>query len=105
MHKFALGRDPLDGAPLGSRHTLSRFENAVTRPALGRMLHVLVHTVIVSQRRRRGRRRVRRIAIDLGVTDDPTHGQQKFAFFSGHYSCCHYLPLRATLTFDDDPEQ
>ncbi|HXH06089.1 MAG TPA: IS1380 family transposase [Vicinamibacterales bacterium] len=105
MHKLALGRDPLDGAPLGSQPTLSRFENAVTRPALGRMLHVLADTVIASQRRRLGRRRVRRITIDLDVTDDPTHGQQEFAFFSGHYGCWHYLPLLATLTFDHDPEQ
>ena len=105
MHKLALGRDPLDGVPLGSQPTLSRFENAITRPALGRMLHVLADTVLASQRRRRGRRRVRRITIDLDVTDDPTHGQQEFAFFSGHYGCWHYLPLLATLTFDDDPEQ
>jgi hypothetical protein len=105
MHKLALGRDPLEGAPLGSQPTLSRFENAVTRPALGRMVHVLADTVMATQRRRLRRRRVRRITIDLDVTDDPTHGQQEFAFFSGHYGCWHYLPLLATLTFNDEPEQ
>jgi hypothetical protein len=98
LHKLALDRDPLTGAALGSQPTLSRFENAVSRPALGRMLHG-VH------RRRLGRRRVRRVTIDLDPTEDPTHGQQELSFFSGHYGTGHYLLLLATLTFSTETEQ
>jgi len=39
----------------------------------------------VLERHRRRRRKVRRITIDLDVTDDPTHGQQELAFFNGFY--------------------
>jgi hypothetical protein len=46
-------------------------------------LHVLAYTVIAQQRRRL-RGRAPRIIIDLDPTDDPTHGQQEFAFFNGH---------------------
>jgi Transposase DDE domain group 1 len=49
--------------------------------------------------------RVRRITIDLDPTDDPTHGQQELSFFNGHYDTACYLPLVATLTFDDEPLQ
>jgi hypothetical protein len=88
-----------------ARSPLSRFENAITRPALGRMLHSVADTVIATHRRRLGRRRVRRITIDLDPTDDPTHGQQELSFFSGHYGTWHYLPLLATLTFNTEAEQ
>ena len=100
LHKLALDRDPLTGAALSSQPTLSRFENAISRPALGRMLHGVADTVIATHRRRLGRRRVRRITIDLDPTEDPTHGQQELSFFSGHYGSWHYLPLLATLTFN-----
>ena len=83
LHKLALDRDPLTGAALSSQPTLSRFENAISRPALGRMLHGVADTVIATHRRRLGRRRVRRITIDLDPTEDPTHGQQELSFFSG----------------------
>jgi hypothetical protein len=105
LHKLALDRDPLTGAALGSQPTLSRFENAISRPALGRMLHAVANTVIATHRRRLGRRRVRRITIDLDPTEDPTHGQQELSFFSGHYGSWHYLPLLATLTFNAEPAQ
>ena len=49
--------------------------------------------------------RARRITIDLDPTDDPTHGQQEFTFFNGHYDTWCYLPLVATLTFNDEPTQ
>jgi hypothetical protein len=105
LYKLALDRDPLSGAALGSQPTLSRFENAISRPALGRMLHGVADTVIATHRRRLGRRRVRRITIDLDPTEDPTHGQQELSFFSGHYGSWHYLPLLATLTFNTEAEQ
>ena len=38
-------------------------------------------------------------------TDDPTHGQQEFTFFNGHYDTWCYLPVVATVTFNDEAEQ
>lgn len=68
------------------------------------MGHVLADTVIAHHRRRL-RDRARRLTIDLDPTDDPTHGQQEFTFFNGHYDTWCYLPLVAWVTFDDEAEQ
>jgi Transposase DDE domain group 1 len=104
IHKLMVGRDPLTGLGLASQPTLSRFENAVTARELRAMMHVLADTVIAQQRRRR-RGRATRITLDLDPTDDPTHGQQEFAFFNGHYDTWCYLPVVATVTFNDEPAQ
>src|SRR6059036_1291411 len=89
---------------LASQPTLSRFENAVGRRTLIAMGHVLADTVI-EHHRRRLKGRATRITIDLDPTDDPTHGQQEFAFFNGHYDTWCYLPVVATVTFNDEPAQ
>src|SRR6267143_3794008 len=68
------------------------------------MGHVLAETVI-EHHRRRLKGRATRITIDLDPTDDPTHGQQEFAFFNGHYDTWCYLPVVATVTFNDEPTQ
>jgi hypothetical protein len=104
IHKLMVGRDPLTGLGLASQPTLSRFENAVSARELYAMTHVLADTVIAQQRRRL-HGRATRITIDLDPTDDPTHGQQEFAFFNGHYDTWCYLPVVATLTFNDEPAQ
>jgi hypothetical protein len=104
IHKLLLDRDPLAGASLASQPTLSRFENGVEWRELLRMGHEVAETVMEHQRRRR-KGRATRITIDLDPTDDPTHGQQQFTFFNGHYDTWCYLPLVATLTFDDEAEQ
>jgi len=104
IHKLVLDRDPLTGLGLASQPTLSRFENAVTVRELRAMTHVLADTVIAQQRRRL-RGRAPRIIIDLDPTDDPTHGQQEFAFFNGHYDTWCYLPVVATVTFNAEPAQ
>ena len=104
MHKLLLDRDPIVGLALASQPTLSRFENAVGWPELRDMAHVLADTVIDTQRRRL-RGRATRITIDLDPTDDPTHGQQEFTFFNGHYDTWCYLPVLATVTFNDEAEQ
>src|SRR5256712_728490 len=104
IHKLVLGRDPLTGLGLASQPTLSRFENAVSARELHAMTHVLADTVIAQQRRRL-KGRAPRITIDLDPTDDPTHGQQEFAFFNGHYDTWCYLPVVATVTFNDEPAQ
>ena len=104
IHKLLLERDPLDGARLGSQPTLSRFENAVRRSDLFRMAATIAD-VVIQRHRRRLRRRARLITIDLDPTDDPTHGAQQLALFNGYYDTHCYLPLFATLTFNDEPAQ
>src|SRR5260370_18336605 len=104
IHKLLIDRDPIAGPALASQPTLSRFENAVAWRALVTMGHELAETVIEHQRRRR-HGRATRITIDLDPTDDPTHGQQEFTFFNGHYDTWGYLPLVATLTFDAEAAQ
>ena len=103
MHKLLLGRDPVTGDALASQPTLSRFENDVTRGELLRVSEALLETVI--ERHRRRRRKVRRITVDLDVTDDPTHGQQELALFNGFYDTWCYLPLLAFVSFDREREQ
>ncbi|HEY7115880.1 MAG TPA: IS1380 family transposase [Tepidisphaeraceae bacterium] len=104
VHKLVLDREPLTGPALGSQPTLSRFENTVGRRDLIRVGHRMARTVIAHHRRRL-HGRARSITIDLDPTDDPTHGQQELSFFNGHYDTACYLPLVATLTFDEEPIQ
>ncbi len=104
IHKLLIERDPVAGPALASQPTLSRFENAVGWPELRDMAHGLADSVIEQQRRRR-QGRAERITIDLDPTDDPTHGQQEFTFFNGHYDTWCYLPIVATVTFNDEREQ
>jgi hypothetical protein len=104
IHKLLLDRDPIAGQALASQPTLSRFENAVTWASLRDMAHVLTNTVIETHRRRL-KGRATRITIDLDPTDDPTHGQQELTFFNGHYDTACYLPVVATVTFNDESAQ
>ncbi len=104
VHKMLVERDPIDGDPLGSQPTLSRFENAIRPRHLYRMGEALADVVIERQRRRR-RGHARRIALELDPTDDPTHGGQQLSFFNGHYDTWCYLPVAAFVRFDDEPEQ
>jgi hypothetical protein len=104
VHKLLLERDPLTGPDLASQATLSRFENAVGRQELYLASVGLADLVIEHHRERLGGR-ARRITIDLDPTDDPTHGQQEFSFFNGHYDTWCYLPVVATLTFNAEPTQ
>jgi hypothetical protein len=104
IHKLLLERDPLQGAPLGSQPTLSRFENAVGRADLYRLGAALADSVLLFHRERLGDR-VRLITIDLDATDDPTHGQQELALFNGYYDTWCYLPLVATVSFNAEPMQ
>jgi hypothetical protein len=104
IQKLLLGRDPVHGSRLASQPTLSRFENHATPRGLLRLAAALTDTVLRQQQRRLGRH-VRRITLDLDVTDDPTHGAQQLTFFNGHYDAWCYLPLLAFVTFDDEAEQ
>lgn len=95
-----------DERTLASQPTLSRFENAIDERALFQIGCNLAQRVIDYQRsRRRGKGKPKRITIDIDPTDDPTHGQQTFAFFNGHYDSWCYLPLVVTIRFDKEPQQ
>src|SRR3989449_4217065 len=61
--------------------------------------------IVIEHHRRRLKGRATRITIDLDPTDDPTHGQQEFTFFNGHYDTWCYLPVVATVTFNEETEQ
>ncbi len=102
--KEACGRRAIEGAALASQPTISRFERAQSGRDLVRLARQLEEIVIRRHRKRLGRG-VRRVTIDLDPTDDPTHGQQPFSFFNGHYDTHCYLPIFGFLTFDDEPEQ
>lgn len=104
IQKLLGGRDPLRGEALASQPTLSRFENALDRADLYRMGIALAETVI-ERHRRRLKRKVKRVTIDLDPTDDPTHGAQQLSFFNGHYDSWCYLPVAGFLTFNDEPAQ
>jgi hypothetical protein len=104
VHKLLLERDPLTGPALASQPTLSRFENAVGGPALY-LASVALADLVIEHHRARLNGHARRITIELDPTDDPTHGQQEFTFFNGHYDTWCYLPLVATLTFNAEPRQ
>jgi hypothetical protein len=104
MQKLLCGREPVSGEDLASQPTLSRFENAFDRADLYRMGIGLAETVI-ERHRRRLKRKVKRITIDLDPTDDPTHGAQQLTFFNGHYDTWCYLPVAGFLTFDEEVEQ
>jgi Transposase DDE domain group 1 len=105
IQKLLIGRDPLSGAALASQSTLSRFENAPRRADLYRMGEALAESVIERHRQRLGGRKVKRVAIDLDPTDDPTHGGQQLTFFNGHYDTWCYLPVAGFLRFNDEPDQ
>jgi len=105
VHKSLLGRDPLQDADLASQATLSRFENGMGRTALYRMGMALMETVLDTHRRRLRRRKVKRVTIDLDPTDDPTFGQQEFAFYNGHHRHWCFLPMLCFVTFNDEGDQ
>lgn len=104
IHKLLVGRDPSNGTALASQPTLCRFENSVGPKELFRMGEALADRVLERHRRRLGRR-ARHITIDMDATDDPTHGQQQFSFFNGHYDSRCYLPLLTFVSFNQEPEQ
>lgn len=77
--------------PLGSQPTMSRLENAFDWPAIRRLMDVPVdwfcaHAYAPGQP-------PAEILLDVDSTDDPTHGQQQLAFFTGYYQQTMYYPL------------
>ena len=100
--KMAVGHGLAD-PDLASTATLCRFENAVTPREIVTACRRLLSWRLGTLRKRFKKARV--VTIDLDSTPDPTHGQQEFAFYDGHYDTYCYKPLVVALSFDDDPEQ
>ena len=92
------------GAALASQPTLSRFENAATPGELLRMSYALTDAVLDCEARKRKRRKVREITIDMDPTEDRTYGQQQLIFFNAYYDSWCYLPMITTIQFGDEPE-
>jgi hypothetical protein len=95
IFKLLAGRLPTDPA-LASQPTLSRFENAVSIPALKRLRDVLIDQFIASFATP-----PRRLLFDLDAVDDPAHGQQQLVLFHGYYEQYQYLPLVVTCADND----
>jgi hypothetical protein len=87
--KLSLARPPLEPAQdLASAPTFSRLEHSVDRKDLYRLTHALVNHFIASSPAPPAA-----IVLDLDHSDDPTHGQQEFAFYNHHYRSYCYWPL------------
>src|SRR5262244_3738415 len=87
--KLGLDRRPLDPAhDLASAPTFSRLEHQVDRKDLYRLTRALVDHFIASYPEPPAA-----IVLDLDHSDDPTYGQQEFAFYNHYYKNYCYLPL------------
>lgn len=105
VFKLLLDRDPFAGQDLASQPTLSRFENSVGSTELYAMGMAMSKKVVSYHKKRLGRRRVKRVTIDMDPTDTATYGGQQLTFFNAHYGHYCYLPMLGFLTFNDEPEQ
>jgi Transposase DDE domain group 1 len=89
LFKLSMERLPLEPAQdLASAPTFSRLEHSVDRKDLYRLTQAFVDHFIASYPEPPAA-----IVLDLDHSDDPTYGQQKFAFYNHHYRSYCYLPL------------
>lgn len=89
MFKLSVERPPLEpDQDLASAPTFSRLEHSVDRKDLYRLTQALVDHFIASYPEPPAA-----IVLDLDHSDDPTHGQQEFAFYNHYYKNHCYLPL------------
>src|SRR5207253_10080700 len=95
---------PAPGPALEPARASSRTVKGCEGRALRREGHAMADEV-TEQHRQHLRRRARRLARHLAPNLDPTHGQQAFTVFNGHYDTWRYPPLVATLTSDDEADQ
>ncbi len=94
LYKTVCDRLPSDEIGLSSQPTLSRFENAVKRRTLGRLVRLLESTYVEALPRDQ-----EVVILDIDSTDDETHGQQQLTFFHGYHDHYMYHPL---LVYDGD---
>lgn len=89
LFKLGVERAPLEPAQdLASAPTFSRLEHQVDRKDLSRLTRAFVDHFIASYAEPPAA-----IVLDIDHSDDPTHGQQEFAFYNHHYQNHCYLPL------------
>jgi hypothetical protein len=89
LFKLSVERLPLEPAQdLASAPTFSRLEHSVDRKDLYRLSQAFVDHFIASYPEP-----PTAIVLDLDHSDDPTYGQQDFAFYNHHYRSYCYLPL------------
>jgi hypothetical protein len=89
LFKLSVERPPLDPAhDLASAPTFSRLEHHIDRTDLYRLTRALVDHFIASYSEPPAA-----IVLDIDHSDDPTYGQQEFAFYNHHYQNHCYLPL------------
>jgi hypothetical protein len=89
MFKLGLDRSPADSeTALASAATFSRLENAATRKDVYRIGKAFVEHFIASYSKP-----PKVIVLDMDHSEDPTHGQQELALYSGYYKSYCYLPL------------
>src|SRR5256714_3401232 len=89
LFKLGVERPPLPPEQaLASAPTFSRLEHSVDRKDLYRLTQALVAHFVASYPEPPAA-----IVLDLDHTDDPTHGQQEFAFYNHYYQNYCYLPL------------
>src|SRR5712691_7985810 len=88
---FKLGVGHLPLAPdqdLASAPTFSRLEHSIDRKDLYRLTKAFVDQLIAGYSEPPAA-----IVLDLDHSDDPTHGQQEFAFYNHYYQSYCYMPL------------
>src|SRR5439155_21499627 len=78
--KVAVGRAPRSGADLASQPTLSRLESSVVEVECE-----AINVVLLEQFLACARKPPKEVVLDFDTSEDPTHGQQEFAFFNTHY--------------------
>ena len=89
LFKLGVERRPLEAEDdLASAPTFSRLEHHVDRKDIYRLSRALVDHFIASYAEPPAA-----IVLDVDHSDDPTHGQQEFAFYNHHYQNYCYLPL------------
>ena len=101
--KLLCSRGPAEEERLASQPTLSRFEHGLSGREVAALGRGLEETVIERVRHLHPRARI--VTIDLDPSVDPTHGQQPFTFFNGHYDTWCYLPMLGFLSVDGHAEQ
>ena len=89
LFKLGVERPPLDPThDLASAPTFSRLEHHIDRKDLYRLTKAFVDHFIASYAAPPAA-----IVLDLDHSDDPTYGQQEFAFYNHYYKNHCYLPL------------
>jgi hypothetical protein len=89
LFKLGVERSPLEPThDLASAPTFSRLEHSVDRKDVYRLTTAMVDQFITGYAEPPAA-----IVLDLDHSDDPTYGQQEFAFYNHHYQNHCYLPL------------